>query len=86
MIKVRCIGHIKNSLGDEEIMIDCEEISVDDLIDRLRDMAKDNGNISFNEYNTIVMIENGEAFVAANRDMKIRDGESVVLIPFSHGG
>jgi molybdopterin converting factor small subunit len=43
-------------------------------------------NPGFNRFNVIAMVEEGEAFVPASATRKIRDGDRVALIPFSHGG
>jgi hypothetical protein len=40
----------------------------------------------FSKFNTLVMVEDGEAFVPAGVDKLVRDGQKVVLLPFSHGG
>jgi len=86
MIRVKCVGHIGTAMGKEELELNVEEVQVDDLIDRLRKLSKEQHRVGFNRFNTLVMVEDGEAFVAATRSRLIKNGESVVLIPFSHGG
>ncbi len=85
MISVRLTGHIRTSVGSEEVEFHEDEIEAGDLVERLRERceAKDPG---FNMYNTVAMVEDGEAFVAASAGRKLRSGDRVVLIPFSHGG
>lgn len=85
MIRVRCIGHIRTSVGAEEVNLDANEISASELVERLRGMSKE-ADPGFNSFNTLAMIEDGEAFVPAAADRRIRSGERIVLIPFSHGG
>jgi molybdopterin converting factor small subunit len=85
MISVRCLGHIGTSVGREEIMIPAEEISASDLVERVR-AESGKSDPGFSRFNTLVMIEDGEAFVAAGSSRQIHDGAKVVLIPFSHGG
>jgi len=85
MIHVKCYGHIGTSVGSSEVNIKDTEIDSADLVDRVRGMsaAPDPG---FNRYNTLVMIEDGEAFVSAGVRRAVKDGDRVALIPFSHGG
>jgi len=85
MIHVRCYGHIGTSVGSGELTLEGMEIDSADLVDRVREMstAPDPG---FNRYNTLVMIEDGDAFVPAGLRRTVKDGERVALIPFSHGG
>ncbi len=85
MIRVRCLGHIGTSVGAGEVELDATALPASEVVDRLREKAggRDPG---FNRYNTLVMVEEGEAFVPAGSDREVRNGERVVLIPFSHGG
>jgi hypothetical protein len=85
MIVVRCLGHIGTSVGASEINLDNSDLLASEIVDRMRELSgkKDPG---FTKYNTLVMVEEGEAFVSAGSDRKVRGGERVVLIPFSHGG
>ena len=85
MITVSCLGHIKTSLGSEEVLLDDEQIEVSELVDRLMVRCA-GGNPGFNRYNTLAMVEEGEAFVPASTHRTVKSGERVVLIPFSHGG
>lgn len=85
MITVRCLGHIGTSMGSREVTIDGAELGSAELVERLRLMSG-KPDPGFTRFNTLVMVENGEAFVAAAPGRKVMDGERVVLIPFSHGG
>ncbi len=85
MIRVRCLGHIGTSLGRSEVGLEGDGLEASEIIDRLRAMAA-SGAVGFDRFNTLAMVGEGEAFVAATSKRKIRDGETVVLIPFSHGG
>ena len=86
MIKVSCVGHIATSLGKEALELDLDEIQVGELIERLRALAIEPGRVGFSRFNTLAMVEDGEAFVAGSKDRVLKRGERVVLIPFSHGG
>jgi hypothetical protein len=86
MITVRCLGHIKTSVGAEEVQLDVNEIDAAGIIDKLRAIARDGGDPGFDKFNTLALFEDGEAFVAASSNRRIGHGASVVLIPFSHGG
>ncbi len=85
MIRVRLIGHIRTSVGAEEVELPDNEIEAGLLVDRLRTMCRES-EPGFTRYNTLAMVEKGEAFVPAAGERKLKDGETVVLIPFSHGG
>lgn len=85
MIRVRLLGHIRTSVGSEEIELPDETLEASSIVDRLRSMSKEK-DPGFTKYNTLAMIEDGEAFVPAAADRKVASGEKVILIPFSHGG
>ena len=85
MIVVRCVGHIGTSVGSDEISLEGAELGAEEIVDRIRSLSSE-PDPGFNKYNTIVMVEEGEAFVPAGAQRRIRGGERVTLIPFSHGG
>jgi molybdopterin converting factor small subunit len=84
MIRVKLLGHIKTSLGKEEIVIEKEKIDTVELIEFLR-VCSGETNPGFNQYNTLVVVEGGEAFPSSSK-REINSGQSIVLVPFSHGG
>jgi len=86
MIRVRCVGHIATSVGRDALELDLDEIQVGELIERLRALASEPERAGFSRFNTLAMVEDGEAFVAGSKDRVLKAGERVVLIPFSHGG
>ena len=85
MIRVRCEGHIGTSIGSKEVVLEDTAISAQELVEKLRGMSKQ-GDPGFTRYNTLALVGDGEAFVPATSTRKIKSGEEVVLIPFSHGG
>jgi molybdopterin converting factor small subunit len=85
LIRVRLLGHIKTSIGVDEVEIGEEDLDPALLVKKLRDSCRGK-DVGFNEYNTLVLVEDGEAFVPASSKRRLRSGERVVLIPFSHGG
>lgn len=85
MITVRCVGHIGTSVGSKEITIDGSELDASEIVERVR-RASGREDPGFSRYNTLVMVEDGEAFVPAGADRVVEEGGVVVLIPFSHGG
>ncbi|MBI3841231.1 MAG: hypothetical protein HY297_04675 [Thaumarchaeota archaeon] len=72
-------------MGTKDCQLDGDELEASEIIDllRSRSLEKDPG---FTKYNTLMMISDGEAFVPASAGRTVRNGEKVVLIPFSHGG
>jgi molybdopterin converting factor small subunit len=86
VIRIRCMGHIQTSVGSEMVELDAESISSTELIERLRERGKADPRLGFTKYNTILIVNDGVAFTAAADDRTLRNGDEVVLIPFSHGG
>lgn len=82
---MRCLGHIRTSVGSGEVSLEGSELEASEIVERLRTISgkEDPG---FTKFNTLVMVETGEAFVTASVRRVVKDGEIVVLIPFSHGG
>jgi len=85
MISVKCLGHISTSLGMKEVKLPDESIDAEEIVERLRALSAE-AEPGFTKYNTLVMVEDGEAFVPAAARRIVRSGQKVVLIPFSHGG
>jgi molybdopterin converting factor small subunit len=85
MITVKCLGHIGTEVGGSEIQLDIAEVDATEIVDTLRSKAV-GPNPGFSRFNTLVMVGDGEAFVPATSARRIKDGDRVVLIPFSHGG
>lgn len=85
MILVRCIGHIGTSVGSTEIALEEHELDAEVIVDRVRSLST-KAEPGFTKYNTLVMVEEGEAFVPVGAHRMVRSGERVALIPFSHGG
>ncbi|HEV2226629.1 MAG TPA: hypothetical protein VGR56_07490 [Nitrososphaerales archaeon] len=85
MITVRCLGHIQTSVGSGEVSLEGPELEASEIVERLRTLSgkEDPG---FTRFNTLVMVGSGEAYVTASVHRMVKDGEQVVLIPFSHGG
>lgn len=82
---MRCLGHIQTSVGSGDVSLQGSELEVSDIVEKLRAMSGQ-ADPGFTKFNTLVMVESGEAFVTASARRVVRDGEKVVLIPFSHGG
>ena len=85
MITVRCLGHIGTSVGTKELTLDSSDLEASDLIEKVRSLSQE-AEPGFTRYNTIVLVEDKEAFVPAGSTKIIKSGERVVLLPFSHGG
>ena len=85
MISVRLLGHIRSSVGKESVELSGDTMSAVELVDRIRSLAA-SVEPGFSAYNTIVMVEDGEAFVPASQNRELHSGDRIVLLPFSHGG
>jgi molybdopterin converting factor small subunit len=86
MIRVKCLGHIRTSLGMEVIELEENGIRAAAMIEKLRVMGSRDPHLGFTKFNTLIVVNNGEAFTAAAEDRLLGDGDEVLLIPFSHGG
>ena len=85
MITVRCLGHIGTSVGAKEVELTDEALDAEEIVARLRALSTE-ADPGFTKYNTLVMVEEGEAFMPASSKRVVKSGQKVVLIPFSHGG
>jgi molybdopterin converting factor small subunit len=87
MIHLKFLGHIRTSMGSEEIEIARDGITIDDLFALLLEGKPAELDHGFTKYNTLVVINEEEAISpSAQKDRRISDGDSVLLVPFSHGG
>lgn len=85
MITVRCLGHIATGVGKEELTLEGGEMDASEVVEGVRS-ASGKADPGFTAYNTLLLVEDGEAFVPAGSGRRVPDGSRVVLIPFSHGG
>jgi molybdopterin converting factor small subunit len=87
MIHLHFLGHIRTSMGAEEMDISNAGISVGELFAFLVALCPTRVQHGFTKYNTLVVINGEEAFSATSQeDRRLRDGDKVLLVPFSHGG
>jgi molybdopterin converting factor small subunit len=87
MIHLKFLGHIKTSMGSEEMEVLGETISVGDLFGLLLSSKPAELEHGFTKYNTLLVVNDEEVFSAsAQQDRRLSDGDSVLLVPFSHGG
>ena len=87
MIHLKFLGHIRTSMGFEEMDVPRDGITLDDLFALLLAYRPAEVDHGFTKYNTLVVINDEEALSAsAQKDRRINDGDSVLLVPFSHGG
>jgi|HubBroStandDraft_1064217.scaffolds.fasta_scaffold304994_2 molybdopterin converting factor small subunit len=87
MIHLKFLGHIRTSMGSEEVDLPRDGISVEDLFSLLLSNKPAQLDHGFTKYNTLLVINDEEALsAAAQKERRLRDGDSVLLVPFSHGG
>ena len=87
MIHLKFLGHIKTSMGAEQMDVPGEAMSVDDLFGLLLSSRPAQVDHGFTKYNTLLVLNDGEVFsAAAQKDRRLSDGDSLLLVPFSHGG
>ncbi len=69
-------------MGAESMDVPGEDVTVGGLFDVL----EGNGR-GFTRFNTLLVVNDDEAISAsAQQDRELKDGDSVLLVPFSHGG
>jgi molybdopterin converting factor small subunit len=85
-ISIKCLGHIKTSIGTETVELQGEALTAGGVIDTLRKMGAGDPNLGFTRFNTLLVVNGSSAFTAAADDRKLSDGDEVLLVPFSHGG
>lgn len=85
MIRVTCMGHIRSSVGREVVEIQADRITASELIEKVRELGRQDSNRGFTVFNTLVLV-NGTASPGAADDKVLVDGDEVTLLPFSHGG
>ncbi len=87
MIHLRFIGHVKTSVGSDEMVVERESITVGDLFGLLLSKGFADRPHGFSEYNTLLVVNNGEVFAASSqKERLLADGDRVLFVPFSHGG
>jgi molybdopterin converting factor small subunit len=87
MIHLKFLGHIRTSMGSDEMDVPRDAISVDDLFGLLLSERPAELAHGFTKYNTLVVLNDDEVFSASSqKDRRLSDGDSVLLVPFSHGG
>lgn len=87
MIHVKFFGHIKTSMGSDGSEVCPDGMTIGGLFELLRSRSVAEHGHGFTKYNTLVVVNEEEAFSAsAQEDRRLDDGDSVLLVPFSHGG
>jgi len=87
MIHVKFLGHIRTSMGSEAVEVSQSSMSVGELFGLLLSSKPAQLDHGFIEYNTLLVVNDEEVFSAsAQLERRLSDGDSVLLVPFSHGG
>lgn len=85
-VTVTCVGHIGRSVGKEVVSLDADSLTAGKVIEMMRDMAASDPDRGFTKFNTLLVVNGHSAFTAASDDRELKDGDEVLLLPFSHGG
>lgn len=87
MIHLQFLGHIKESMGAERKELSWSPMNVGQLFALLLAEKSSGPAHGFTKYNTIVVVNEGEAFSASSQeDRQLSDEDRILLVPFSHGG
>ena len=91
-ITVKFIGALRHASGENTRVLDCEECTVKELIDRISGSSSDlkrsliggeDGNV---RPNSLVLVNGREISVLNGLDTVLKDDDEVVFIPVVHGG
>ena len=74
-------------MGAERLEISDDSMSVGELFALLLTKSPAGSGHGFTKYNTLVVVNDKEAFAASSQEgRRLSGGDSVLLVPFSHGG
>lgn len=82
MIKIRFLGHLATHFMEEE-ELQLGEMSVADLLKELN-LKLDKQQIT--RANTLILINDVEVSALNGDNTKLKDGDTITLIPITHGG
>jgi molybdopterin synthase sulfur carrier subunit len=91
-ITVKFIGALRHASGVNTRVLDCEECSVKELIDKIsRQLPELRRNLIHGELddprpNALILVNGREISVMNGLNTALNDGDEVVLIPVAHGG
>ncbi len=85
MFTVKFVGGAKKSFPTEQLSIDKSDISIKDLIDMLLDL-KPADTPKLDTENILIAINGSDSSAMDGQSTKIRDNDTVSIIPIIHGG
>ena len=91
-ITVKFIGALRHASGVNTRVLDCEECSVKELIDKIsRQLPELRRNLIHGELDdprpsALILVNGREISVMNGLDTALEDGDEVVLVPVAHGG
>jgi MoaD family protein len=91
-ITVKFIGALCHASGVNTRVLDCEECSVKELIDKItRQLPELRRNLIHGELDdprpsALILVNGREISVMNGLNTALEDGDEVVLIPVAHGG
>ena len=91
-ITVKFIGALRHASRVNTRVLDCEECSVKELIDKIsRQLPELRRNLIHGELddprpNALILVNGREISVMNGLNTALKDGDEVVLVPVAHGG
>jgi MoaD family protein len=91
-ITVKFIGALRHASGVNTRLLDCEECSVKELIDKIsRQLPELRRNLIHGELDdprpsALILVNGREISVMNGLNTALKDGDEVILIPVAHGG
>lgn len=85
MIQVKLLGGAKKSLATDKLTIDKDNLTIQDLLDILKN-SKPNNTPELDENNLLIAINGVDSSALEGKTTKLKDNDTVSIIPIIHGG
>ena len=91
-VTVKFIGALRHASGANSQVVDCEECSVKELVDKVskklpalrRNLIGKEGGVL--RPNALILVNGREISVLDGLETALKDGDEVVFVPVVHGG
>lgn len=84
MINVKLLGGAKRAIGKDLLEVEKNEAKLADIVEMLRTMSS-NSNL-FNVTNLLIVVNGVESSILGGLGAKVKDGDTVSIVPVVHGG
>ncbi len=85
MITIKLLGGARKSFDSENIILDVNSITIDDLLEHLLSI-KPNNTLDLDTKNILVAVNGIDSSALEGRNTLIQTNDTVSIIPVIHGG